>query len=168
MINQQSMYPKINFICNGSITVLYALARRFNGSDNMDRYPELQVWRKVGDENYTKVDNITLNGENINKHEYESINEHDIIELHHQDSPLDFQAGDIFGLFQPSPQRSQLRIYSQRQGGPMSLYMGAMGDVVPCSHLNYSSFDVFNDYPLVSVTTGQWLPLLLVYMILLQ
>ena len=98
--NGQSIYPAINFTCDGSITSWTVLRRRFTGS-NDTLYPDLQVWRGEGGRAYTRVGNTTLSGG--------SDNEDDIYE-YMLDNPLKFQAGDVFGKFQPLESVSRLMI----------------------------------------------------------
>ena len=105
-------------------------------------YPDLQVWRGEGGGAYTRVGSTTLSGG--------SNNQDDIYE-YMLDNPMSFQAGDVFGMFQPQESVSRLRIYSQRDGGPPSYYVetGSATDT-----LDEDTATEFDDYPLITVTTG--------------
>ena len=141
-VERQSVYPAINFTCDGSITSWTVLARRFTGNDDT-MYSDLQVWRGEGGGAYTSVGNTTLSGGSDNR---------DDIYEYMLDSPLRFQAGDVFGMFQPQGSVSRLRIHSQRDGGPPSYYVETRSAT---NTLNETTATVFDDYPIVTVTTGK-------------
>ena len=140
--NQQSIYPGINFTCSGSITSWSVLVRRFTDFSE-EKYPDLQLWREENAEIYTRVGNTTLSGRITNQ---------DGILEHVLDSPLEFEAGDFLGIFQPS---GSLKI-QLRGGVPVSCYI-EMGDApydwinVTASALNQSC-----DYPLVTIVTSEY------------
>ena len=67
------------------------------------------------------------------------------------DNPLSFQAGDVFGMFQPQGSISRLMIHSQRDGGPPSFYVATDSAT---DTLNENTATEFDDYPLITVTTG--------------
>ena len=105
---QQRIIPQLNFTCNGSLTK-WIFAASWNGGTGHDSYPDLQIWRPNGTGTYMKVQNSTVNitARNLtNRYEY-------IL-----NPPLEFHAGDIVGIFQPSQARS--RLYMQYYQG--SLY----------------------------------------------
>lgn len=106
---QQRIIPQLNFTCNGSLTK-WIFAASWNGGNNHNLYPELQIWRPNSSDTYVKVQSstVTLSQNLTNRYEYIP------------SSPIKFQAGDIIGIFQPSQARSRLymqyyqgNIYSQ-------------------------------------------------------
>ena len=104
---QQRIIPQLNFTCNGSLTKWIFAASWNNGTDH-DLYPELQIWRPNGSGTYMKVQNSTVNitaQNTTNRYEY------------FLNSSLEFRAGDIVGIFQPSQARS--RLYMQYYQGDM-------------------------------------------------
>ena len=106
-----------------------------------DDQPELQIWRRDsgGESSYIKA-NFSLLTPNAtsdpNVHEY------------YPDAPLEFQEGDILGVYQPERGGSQLVVYYQDNSGPDNY-----------REFNASAPSVFtlgstitqNDYPLVTV-----------------
>ena len=143
-VERQNVYPAINFTCNGSITSWTVLARRFTDNDDT-MYPDLQVWRGEGGGAYTRVGGTTLSGGSDNQ-----IDIYDYV----LDNPLSFQAGDVFGMFQPQGSVSRLRIYSQRDGGPPSFYVKTRSATDTLNEILATEFD---DYPFITVTTGKTL-----------
>ena len=106
-IQQQRIIPQLNFTCNGSITK-WLFAASWNGGTGHDLYPDLQIWRPNGSGTYMKVQTSTVNitaRNTTNRYEY-------IL-----NPPLEFCAGDIVGVFQPSQARS--RLYMQYYQGNM-------------------------------------------------
>ena len=122
--NFQYLYPDITFTCNGSITSWSVLVRREADSD---LYPDLQLWREESEGIYTKVGNTTLSGD--------SMNQDDDIYEYPLDSPLEFQAGDIFGIFQPPGDHSHLRVRTHRRmrnsTSPAALRIHVRGSLEP-------------------------------------
>ena len=147
----QYLYPDITFTCNGSITSWSVLVHvgLFAGSNGF-LYPNLQLWRKESDGVYTKVGNTTLSGS--------FPSDYDIYQL---DSPLEFQAGDIFGIFQPPTDQSQFILVTHRRVGnsPTAQRIGAVGVVEPpYNRLNLTELDdeTRRVHILISVSTGEY------------
>ena len=131
---EQRLFPDITFTCNGSITKWIVGAK----TENSDLLPELQIWRNNGGTSYTKANfslipsNATVIGNNV----VEYI----------PNPPLEFQEGDILGVYQPRQQDSALVVYYQERDGPAN-YEGnsAQSDVTLGNPINQY------DYPLVTV-----------------
>ena len=149
--NVQRVFPAINFTCDGTITNWTVLARKYDESDGVTGtliFPELQVWRNTeNDGEYTRVANTTLT--------VSVTDNRDDIYVHTPAQPMEFQAGDVFGIFQPNVSSSRIRVVYQRSSGPESLTVGANNAVVPPE--TFSSTNTFTDYPLVAVTAGKFL-----------
>ena len=101
--NELRLIPDWNFTCNGTITSFLL------GADiitSQTQYPEVQIWRKTDpsspDREYAKVwsEEIMLNAGYFSPS--------GVLE-YHLDNPFNFQAGDIFGVYQPDD--SVVRIY---------------------------------------------------------
>ena len=105
-IQEQRIIPELNFTCNGSLTRWIFAASWNPGGTGQDLYPDLQIWRPNGSGTYMKVQNSTVNitARNLTN-QYEYI----------PNPPLEFQAGDIIGIFQPSQARG--RLYMQYYQG---------------------------------------------------
>ena len=143
---QQRLFPDIQFTCNGLITkwIVGAQART-----NRTRMPELQIWRNVSGNTFTKISSSLLipnETDNSNVHEYTP------------NPPLMFQDGDILGVYQPEDSQSQLVLYYQDNTGPVN-YRQSELENDSLSSFTYSGTPANEyDYPLVSVevhaTTG--------------
>ena len=138
----QRIFPDMYFSCTGLITKWI-----IGGEPRIPKNPapELQLWRKANGANYIKSGVSLINSlpnSTSNKNVYEYI----------LDSPLEFQKGDVFGLYKPREDESVLNIFFQENSGPFA-YGQESGvnspltriKVVPTMLLNQ------NDYPMVSM-----------------
>ena len=139
--NQQCLFPDITFTCNGFITKWIIGAE----AENDDLLSELQIWRNTGGTSYTKagfslLPSNTLTG---NVAEY-TLN-----------TPLEFQEGDILGVYQPRRDDSALVVYYQERDGPVNYREGNSA----LSTVTLGSPDNQYDYPLVTVeiSTGTFI-----------
>ena len=160
---QQRIFPQINFTCDGNITKWIMGAIRNN---NRDYFPELQIWRDIGNNTYTKVGNTPpgnatpfLQGVAPTVYEYTP------------DPPLEFQAGDILGVFQPRESLSHLRVYYEENNGPTS-YDVTVGlqDTEPLLDkftLTQPGVHTSSDLPLVTVEIGKYIDLRFMHTIIL-
>ena len=134
----QFLYPEMIFSCNGFVTKWI-----FGADDRGDQYhPELQIWRQLSRNSYTKIGSSTVNTRKmIGSNLYEFIPQ----------APLDFKEGDIFGAFIPlGVANRRLVLYEQKGSGPINMRIGNLTS--PPSTLHSSSFSYANnDFPLVSV-----------------
>ena len=125
------------FSCNGSVTK-WIFGAVDNGNLNQ---PELQIWRQLGPNNYNKigfssVNAGTMNGTNL----YEFIPQ----------TPLQFQEGDIFGVYSDRTDRNRLVLYEQRETGPINLRISPSLNSPP-STITQTLITVNNDFPLVTL-----------------
>ena len=107
----QQITPDINFTCDGLITKWIIGAGWLN---NGNSYPELQVWRNVGNDVYRKIYGTVID---ITMQSSTRIYEYDTF------SPIPVLAGDILGMFQPEFDISQLGLWSERDNGPLTYYL---------------------------------------------
>ena len=138
---RQYIYPEMKFSCNGSVTKWIYGAKA--GNQNKPDLPELQIWRQTGPNNYNKQGS-SLGTVNIliapNVYEYYPM------------TPLEFQEGDIFGVHIPQDSNSQLRLYQQRESGPLNLHINSKVDSPAPSTINsVLKTEGANDFPLVTV-----------------
>lgn len=146
----QCLFPDIRFTCNGLISKWIVGAGIVGNSSTS--LTELQIWRRdsIKENRFTKVNYSVLPltmqavGSNTNVFEYTP------------NPPLEFQEGDILGVYQPRQQDSQLAVYYQENDGPEN-YRQIIGDS------SVSTFTLVEpasryDYPLVTVEiiTGKW------------
>ena len=135
--NQQRIFPDIHFTCNGSITKLIAGVEI--GDTTMPPRTEIQVWRKnyTGANTYTKVSFVLLNRTiPIVKNVLE----------YSLDCPVEFQNGDILGVYQPLRSETQLVINYQIRDGPVNYEVDST-----LSAVTLDTPDKQYDYPLVTV-----------------
>ena len=115
--NYQGIFPEVGFTCSGSIEGWVFVAEWVGWNDR--EFTELQIWRPTGNGVYTKVGNTTIITDRI----YSGFYEYPL------SSPLDFQAGDVFGYYQPHSTRSQLRLRfengGRRKNQPGYYYIGS-------------------------------------------
>ena len=132
--NQQRLFPDITFTCNGSITNWIIGASVGIGA----LFPELQIWRNTGGASFTKevfslISNVTVINNNV-------------VEFT-PNPPLEFQEGDILGVYQPLSDDSALVVYYQVSGGPVNYAEGNS----PLSTVTLGAPVNQYDYPLVTV-----------------
>ena len=130
---QQRLFPDITFACNGFITKWIVGGEAEN--DNL--LPELQIWRNTGGTSYTKAGFSLLPSNTLSG----NVAEYTL------STPLEFQEGDILGVYQPRLMESALVVYYQERDGPVNYDEGnnALSTVtLDTPHDQY-------DYPLVTV-----------------
>ena len=136
---QQRIFPDIYFGCNGYITKWIVGARyRPHGL----RLPQLQLWRQNAHSQNLEFVKIgfepLLAPYQIHPNVYEYIS----------NPPLEFQEGDILGMFQPVWTDSQTVVQYQQDDGPVNRALYNQ-DFAPCTiGLAYMHFNY--DYPLIS------------------
>ena len=142
---QQRIFPSMNFSCNGNISKWTLVGRSRTGEDRK-QYPLLQLWRPRG--TYTRVYESNITSTMSDQSQF-------TVEEYIPDSPVPFEAGYIFGVYQPRRRDSRLSVrYADVPDG--------------YGHLNYRrgsgiSLDEFDtdgssteyDYPLVAVNTSE-------------
>ena len=133
----QFIYPWIVFSCNGSVTK-WIFGANNNGTLSQ---PELQIWRQLGPNDYTKIGSSLVNANTtIGTNLYEFIPQ----------TPLQFQEGDIFGAYSNVVIGERLVLYERRLNGPTNLRINGSLDS-PSSTISETLITVNNDYPLVTV-----------------
>ena len=140
---RQQIIPYINFTCNG-LTTKWILGANWKNKDNF--FPELQVWKKTGNNMYCKINGTVIN---IAAESPTHIYEYDNF------SPIPVLAGDILGVFIPETSESKLRLWSERDNGPVVYYVGT-GDATE------SPFDTIDQQHMSSLSSTSYLPLVTV------
>ena len=133
--NKQYLYPDITFTCNGFITKWIVGGTTDNFESLLQ--PELQIWRNTGGTSYTKT-NFSLIPFSTPTADY-------IVE-YIPNPPLEFQEGDILGVYQPQHNDSALVVFSQDRDGPANYANGKN-----LSTMNVTGSPYGYDYPLVTV-----------------
>ena len=115
---QQRIIPGINFTCTGTLTkwIIGAQRTQIQATNHL----QLQIWRRRGSSNRydrTTFSDITALNDTDDLNVYEYI----------PNPPLQFQAQDILGLYQPRRNDTQVVVYNQRRGGPQSFRLSNQG-----------------------------------------
>ena len=135
----QTLVPAISFTCSGTLTKWTIVASTVGGGS---RFPELQIWRNDAGNTYdiSATSEITESHSTSTPHVYEFS----------PDPPLQFQAGDVLGVFTPPVPRLTFKF--QHHGGPKNYYIGGIANPRESFSLDgITVLDSRNDYPLVSV-----------------
>ena len=145
---RQQITPDIKFTCEGLITKWIIGASIVH---NNALYPELQVWRNIGNDTYQKRNGTFINipTENSNRfYEYDNF------------SAIPFQAGDILGVFLPRTGRARINLLSENTNSPTNYYLNteSADTVSPFDTIDIQTTQSLRsqDYhPLVSVEIGK-------------
>ena len=131
---KQYLFPDITFTCNGFITK-WIVGGTTDSSESLQ--PELQIWRNTGGTSYTKTKFSLI--------PFSTPTAVNIVE-YIPDPPLEFQEGDILGVYLPHHNDSALVVFSQDRDGPANYANGKN-----LSTMNLSGSPNGYDYPLVTV-----------------
>ena len=125
--------------------------------------PELQLWRISEGTKYLKtsaslisaIPNLT-----VHKNVYEYV----------LNPPLEFQKGDVFGIYKPEEKDSVLNVFLQENSGPIA-YGRESGADLPFTEITAERTMLLdhNDYPMVSVEisiTGMCQCFFVIYIVL--
>ena len=144
---RQQITPDMRFTCDGMITKWIIGADWGNHKDDI-LFPELQIWRSNGDDEYLKI-----NGTVINTRSEDRVYEYPV-------SLIPVQAGDILGVFIPRNSRSKIRLRVESGRGPINYYIPTDNSVTISP---FSGIDIQQDvvssavyHPLVSVEIGEY------------
>ena len=140
--------PDIKFTCDGMITK-WIVGADWDSSDSL--YPELQVWRNIGNDMYQKRNGtfITIPLVSSNRiYEYDNF------------SPIPFQAGDILGVFLPRNRATRLHLLSETTNSPTNYYLNTAHSASesPFDTIDIQSTQLLRSrayHPLVSVEIGK-------------
>ena len=141
-LQQHRVFPDINFTCSGNLTKWIV-----GGTVGNALGGEVQIWRKNnGSENdYTKVGYSILNATDP---------DNDNVYEHIPDPPLEFQEGDILGVYQQGG-GGRMRVYYQETTGPENYRRpGANLNINPPAPATLTGATLVvsqYDYPLVTV-----------------
>ena len=132
---KQRLFPDITFTCNGLVTK-WIVGGTTDNTESLQ--PELQIWRNNGGTSYTKANFSLLPFSAL----VNNVAEYTLT------TPLEFQEGDILGVYQPRRQDSALVVYYQERDGPVN-YEGL--GITALSTVTLDTPHDQYDYPLVTV-----------------
>ena len=131
---RQQITPDMKFTCDGMITK-WIIGAKWGGGAAL--YPELQLWRKIGDDTYQKINGTLIA---IETESDDGIYEYDNF------PPIPFQAGDILGVFIPPFGQSKLRVRSESRNDSTNYFISTGEyDMSP-----YETIDLQNTTPQVN------------------
>ena len=141
----------MNFSCSGNISNWTFVARSRTGQGR-DQYPLFQFWRHDGKEKYERVyeSNSSVGVFGVTESESEFT-----VGKYIPNSPVTFEDGYIFGVYQPRRQDSRLtmRYASVTSGYGYPIYRRE--SKMPLEEFDTDGSPPRNDYPLVAVSTGE-------------
>ena len=145
---RQQITPDMKFTCDGIITK-WIIGAGWSQDDTL--YPELQLWRKIGNDTYQKINGtlITIGTQN-NDGVYEFDNF----------APIPFQAGDLLGMFIPPEWLSKLILRSKNsRDGPTNYFISTTdADIMPTHQTIDFRSNIKNSavyHPLVAVDISE-------------
>ena len=144
------MIPGINFACNGSITG-WTIGASWRTGGSRDSYPYLLIWRSTGGDSYTLEARTELfvsnNGRDNGNYFFTGT----------ADPPVQFQVGDVLGIFQPPEDRSLVRLFFEIGTGPTNYYVGTGDNEVspPLGSLTITDSNVMTDTDLPAIVSVQ-------------
>ena len=146
--NGQFITPNTAFISSGILTKL-TFAARFNHSNK--RLPELQVWRKLAQNTFTKVHGISLLKPirtgyfNVFELDLSLTLKHEAVRIH---------SGDVFGVYQPREDEARYSLaFLQSQDGPLTYSLPLLSND-SYSEVTLSMYTSTKMQPLITATVG--------------
>ena len=143
---RQQITPSITFMCDGWITkwIIGAL-----WDNTLELFPELQIWRKAGNETYRKINGTRIVVDTRNEsliYEYSNF------------TPIPFQAGDVLGAFVPLGNVTKLKLRSEGNRGPLNYYiLTNNAPESPYNNVNLSgTLTSATFHPLISVEISKY------------
>ena len=156
---EQRILSGISFICSGSITK-WIIGAQVRSSTSADLYPDLQVWRCMSLQNCTDVDCVRVGNSTISG--AVQVEGDPNVYQYTPDPPLEFESGDVFGLYQPDSLTSQLEVFFEDTSPESGIIIHVEGLSSPLTNINdmYNSLDIKdggkdNDFPLITVETSK-------------
>ena len=146
---QQRILPSMNFSCSGTISKWTFVARSRNGG-NHRQYPQFELWRPDGTGRYRRVYESSITSTLSGQSDF-------TVEEYIPNDSVPFEAGYIFGVYQPQQSRRRLSVMHvdvPRGYGYDSYHRN--GDIMSLGEFNTSRLTAANNYPLVAVNTSEY------------
>ena len=148
-LGQQRIIPGIYFGCSGMLNKWIVAAEDKGTGGRRDSYPDLQIWRLQDSSSvYFRVGNSSLQPMRT-----DTLNVYEFI----TSPPLQFQAGDVLGLYQPAGGRSALTVYYQEGAGPINYRRENQNGPLNFFHPDNGDFiSAQNDLPLIAAEISKY------------
>ena len=136
---EQRLFPDITFTCNGLITKWIVGAGDIDIGEQQNT--QVQIWRRGAGIEYSRVGAtpLVLVGTS-----YPNVYEYLL------NPPLEFQEGDILGMYQPHKTDNLLKLYYQKYTGPLNYARSNIKSPPSWAVLDSNSLATQVYYPLVS------------------
>ena len=141
----------MNFSCSGNISKWTFVARSRTGG-NHNQYPLFQLWKPSGTRRYERVYESSTSEEEFTMADKES---RFTVGENIPDNPVTFEAGYIFGVYQPRSGNSRLSVRYARvpsRYGYVNHYRNSGTSLEVFEARNSNDYT----YPLVAVNTGKY------------
>ena len=146
---EQVIIPAIKFTCAGTLTKWRFVAER-NTNQARNRYPELQIWRPQSSQHiYDKIHSVTVTPQSTS---------HTNVYTHTLGTPVQYQAGDVLGIYHPPANSCAYKIYSVEHGGPDNYRKERQEQSSVRFDVQATGVRVRKDYPLIGAETSQSSP----------
>ena len=143
MEEEQRLFPDITFTCNGSITKWIVGAGDIDIGENENS--QIQLWRRGASNDYYRIGtSLLIPNETIHPNVHEYI----------PNPPMEFQEGDILGVYQPNEHDNLLKLYYQEYTGPIN-YLTSNINPPPPSWFAVDTPTTQLYYPLVSAIVSK-------------
>ena len=141
---EQRIFPSMNFSCSGSINK-WTFVVMSRPDQVCDQYPRFELWTfNNATGNYTSVRESNITSTMSDQSEF-------TVEEYVPGTPVPFEAGDIFGVYQPQESCRLVHVDVPHGYGYDSYYRDSN------SHQsNEGGLTDENNYPLVAVNTSEY------------
>ena len=150
--NELRLISDWNFTCNGTITsFLMGADIRHVGA----RYPAVQIWRRTDPSSLSR--DYYLESFEVIRLNAGYFSPSGVLE-YHLNNPFNFQAGDIFGVYQPEESSSVVRIYYNDSDSTAPVAYKLSTDAIGSTYnIDTELTREFQQFLLISpVTAGKW------------
>ena len=145
---QQRILPSMNFSCSGTINKWSFVTRNRTGG-RRDQYPQFQLWRPDGTRRYRKVYESNITSTISGQSDF-------TVEEYIPDNPVPFEAGNIFGVYQPQLSRRRLSMVYVDVPHGYGYDNYHINNVMSLEVFNTHDSTAANNYPLVAVKTSKY------------
>ena len=154
--NELRLVPDWNFTCNGTITsfLMGADIRHVDVNDGRAWYPEVQIWRRLNSSSLTREYYLESSEEiRLNAGCFSPSG----VLQYHLNNPFNFQAGDIFGVYQPEESSSVVRIYYNDSDSTAPVAYKLCTDAIGTTYnIDIELTRTFQQFLLISPVAGKW------------
>ena len=152
--NELRLIPDWNFTCNGTITGFLMGADIRHVKGHRERYPEVQIWRRTDPSSLSREYYLESSEEIRLNAGYFSPS--GVLE-YHLNNPFNFEAGDIFGVYQPEESSGVVRIYYNHSDitAPVA-YTLSTNSIGSTYDIDKNLTTVFQQFLLISPVAGKW------------